>query len=38
MSLANIINSINNHSSSSLSDKLSEKINSLGQAREIKTQ
>lgn len=38
MSLANIINSINNHSSSSLSDKLSEKINSLVQAREIKTQ
>ena len=38
MSLANIINSINNHSSTSLSDKLSEKINSLSQAREIKTQ
>lgn len=38
MSLVNIINTINNNSSSSLSDKLSEKINSLGQAREIKTQ
>ena len=38
MGLANIINLINNKSSSSLSDKLSEKINSLGQAREIKTQ